>query len=94
MFCFYQSHTLYRLIRHVDNRNFSQEAKIVAINDPEVTIEEIAQQLKYDTNYGKLYQNIEVLYKMFRFNLKLAFNNFQIVFESLLAISQLLEKML
>ena len=60
MFCFCQSHLLYRPIRHVDNRNFSQEAKIVAINDPEVTIEEIAQQLKYDSNYGKLDQNIEV----------------------------------
>ena len=37
-----------------------EEAKIVAINDPEMGCEEIAHALKYDSDYGQFNGDIQV----------------------------------
>ena len=36
-----------------------KEAKVVAINEPDVSIEEMVRMMKYDTNYGR-YEEEEV----------------------------------
>ena len=37
-----------------------KDAKVVAINDPDVSIEEMVRMMKYDTNYGRYEDEIQV----------------------------------
>ena len=37
-----------------------KDAKVVAINDPDVSIEEMVRMMKYDTNYGRYEEEIQV----------------------------------
>ena len=37
-----------------------QEAKIVAINEPSLSLDEIVQMIKYDSNYGPWPGQVEV----------------------------------
>ena len=37
-----------------------EEAKVVAINDPEMTCEEIVHFLRYDSEYGQFMEQMEV----------------------------------
>ena len=40
-----------------------KDAKVVAINDPEVSIEEMVRMMKYDTNYGRYEGDVQVKQK-------------------------------
>ena len=40
-----------------------KDAKVVAINDPDVSIEEMVRMMKYDTNYGRYEEEIQVKQK-------------------------------
>ena len=36
-----------------------KEAKVVAINEPDVSIEEMVRMMKYDTNYGRYEEEVQ-----------------------------------
>ena len=40
-----------------------KDAKVVAINDPEVSIDEMVRMMKYDTNYGRYEGEVQVIKK-------------------------------
>ena len=40
-----------------------KEARVVAINEPDVSIEEMARMMKYDTNYGRYEEEIQAFVK-------------------------------
>ena len=59
-----------------------EEAKVVAINDPQMSCEEIVHFLRYDSDYGQFMEQIEVKFWKVLWN----YNFFKKIFENKLII--------
>ena len=47
-----------------------KDAKVVAINDPDVSIDEMVRMMKYDTNYGRYEEEVQVIEKSAKYLLE------------------------